>query len=83
MGVDLLAQSGQCYKLVMNDLTDVQFEAGTFSSWPGFGLEHSSTSATVLDATRNNDASDDRTYLQDGPLFKILLEVLPQVYENR
>ena len=80
MGVDLLAQSDQCHKLVMNDLTEIQFQAGTSSFWPGFGLGLLNTSTSVSGA--KNDI-DDRAYLQQGPMFKMLLDVLPKLALNR
>jgi len=82
MGVDILAQSGRCYKLVMNDLTDIKFEAGTFSFWPGFGIGKRGT-PTPADAAQAKDEIDDRAYLEGGPLLEALLGVLPQVALKR
>ena len=91
VGLDLLAQSGQCYKLAMNDLTEIQFEAGNFSFWHGFGVARSKAPITSSDVANNNNddnddsknASDDRAYLQEGPLLKVLLEILPNVALKR
>ena len=91
VGLDLLAQSGQCYKLAMNDLTEIQFEAGNFSFWHGFGVARSKAPITSSDVANNNNddnddsknAGDDRAYLQDGPLLKVLLEILPNVALKR